>query len=268
MEALGEADPRAFSKFLDEHSASIEMAVAYLMRHISKGLFYEFPPPDTDRFCLYATYWKDSVLESRSKSLQRHFDYPITYGLIQFIAARGLMSAGRVLGDKSLTTLSHHLYLTGIGHFMTQDHFRVAESPTIDIMHESSDELQALAFIPRQYRKYLPLAAMKHRAKGLETNIGYACSSKAMAGSLVDKYHGYDVWPFEQALIHYGATKFKLHHQAKVANRVVPHIGSGTELLQPGHKVVPAGNSSQLWSTAASVYFHHSPRLLSQRYWL
>jgi hypothetical protein len=268
IEALGRISQPQLRKFLSSHESTVAQAITYLKRHLMSDIFYEFPPPGADRFCLYSTYWKDSVIATHSKRLQTNIDYPIAYGLVQFITARGLLSASRVLNDDDLAALSHRMFVHGIKRFITKDHFLIASSPKIDIEHDSSDELQILAYLPAAYRRYLPLNAMKRRAEGLETPIGYACSTQQMAAVLSDKYHGYVVWPFEQALINYGATKFSLLHQAVAAAKTAPFIKDGYELLNPHSAVSADGNINQLWSSAAALYFTNPARSRERMAWL
>jgi glycogen debranching enzyme len=85
---------------------------------------------------------------------------------------------------------------------------------------------------------------------------------------LSDGYHGSRIWVYEQAMIHYGATKFGLDNEASTAKAIAGHIGEGQELfglLYNGLK--PQGNNRQLWSVAAAAYFSGKSNL-SKDNWL
>jgi hypothetical protein len=171
------------------------------------------------------------------------------------------MSASTMLGMEELTGVADEMFRRGIRQFILTSKFVVARGPRFVFAQESSDELHCLAYIPSKFGRLLPLKAIQGRARLLETPIGFACTPKAVADELDDKHHGYVVWPFEQALIHYGSTKFGLKRCAACAASIAPHIGIGSELLEVLPEIKPAGNNRQLWSVAASVYFSEAPSL-------
>jgi hypothetical protein len=63
------------------------------------------------------------------------------------------------------------------------------------------------------------------------------------------------VWPFEQAFIHDGCRNFDLRQEASVAEKVIPYIQDGNELIELRPTIRPGGNPLQLWSVAAGQYF-------------
>jgi glycogen debranching enzyme len=125
----------------------------------------------------------------------------------------------------------------------------------------SSDELHSLAFIPKEYAKLIPFDAVQERAKDLITPVGIACTPKDISDKLTDTYHGYKVWIFEQAVIHYGCTKFGLKDMAHATTGSTSYIETGHELLSVTPTIAPLGNSHQLWSVAAKIYFSESQSL-------
>jgi glycogen debranching enzyme len=125
----------------------------------------------------------------------------------------------------------------------------------------SSDELHALAYIPQEYAPLLPKTEIAARAEQITTEAGFACTPEKIGAKLTDQYHGYKVWPFEQALIHYGSKKFGIDMLADVATRCVPYINQGQELLAVKPEIKPEGNDLQVWSRAADIYFSDAPSL-------
>jgi glycogen debranching enzyme len=166
-----------------------------------------------------------------------------------------------------LQKLADILYRKGIENFIDEDNFCVYQDLAGSLHQASSDELHILAYVPPVYRDLLPLKEMERRAEVLYTPAGIACTPELIANTLPDKYHGYAVWPFEQALIHYGSKKFGLTEPAKVAEASAEHIHNGNELVHITPEVLPGGNDRQLWSVAARLYFndtsdlHHNPWL-------
>lgn len=250
-ELLTRLDHEAGPAFMRENRPSLEAAADYLRRHVKDDLFYEFPPPGAEGFSLRVTYWKDSqMLAEREEP-----SYPVLYALAHFQAARGLQSAGVLLGEPLLARRAGRMFSRGIREFMHENLFISQGDASALSLAPSSDELHALAYIPRRHRSELPLEAIRRRAEGLETAAGYSCTTRRGDAQLDDHYHGYTVWPFEQALIHYGAGKFGLDAIAGVTERVAGHIGEGTERLKLIPSVAPIGNPRQLWSVAAGEYF-------------
>jgi len=113
---------------------------------------------------------------------------------------------------------------------------------------------------------------IKERSERLATPFGFS-SIPVQVGKLLDnRGHGDSVWPFEQALIHYAALKFKINGVAPIAASVVPHIVLGEERLRIQNtqgiiEPVPIGNSQQLFSVASAMYFYNVSVLRETR-WL
>jgi hypothetical protein len=265
LEFLRHLNRHESAQFLATHGESLEAALDCIYRHIKDGIFWEFPPEGADHFSLRVTYWKDSILPLSSGKTEAR--YPVAFALAHFQAARGVLAAANLLDRDDLRELADVMYINGIARYINEDNFCVAEDRQGRLEQVSSDELHALAYIPVRYRDRLPMMAIHDRVKTLVTEAGIACTPKAIADTLEDKYHGYVVWVFEQALIHYAAEKFGLHDVAGITTRCARHIDTGHELLEVDPAIVPAGNSHQLWSVAAKIYFsdEHS---LRQTKWL
>ena len=255
VEALGHLDPVAYGRFMADGDGAKHVAAAadYIEQHLREGIFWEYPPESSQHYALKTTYWKDSVLPDPAGKQEP--DYPATFALAHFQNARGMLSAATVLSDDRLRLVADGMFATGIEEFITANYFETYRDQSSRLQQASSDELQALAYIPPGYRYMMPMRAIRARARQLQTPAGYACTPLAVASRLKDAYHGYVVWPFEQALIHYGCLKFGLRHEAEIAGRCAPHINLGNELLLIESDISGAGNDRQLWSVAAKQYF-------------
>ncbi len=253
FEALQELNQPLASELITVHQSNIEAAVGYILHHVQDDLFHEFPPPGAARFALKATYWKDS--EGPLNTANAPIEYPIAYALAHFQAARGLMAAAKIQKNRQWDETAQAMFKAGIAKFITPADFVIGCGPAVCLSQDSSDELHSLAYIPAEFASALPLKRIAQRATILETPAGFACMPQAVADRLTDTYHGYVVWPFEQAIIHYGASKFGLKPQVNIAKRVAPLIGSGQELFDIKPHVEPRGNARQLWSEAAAIFF-------------
>jgi glycogen debranching enzyme len=265
IEALLNEDRPAAEQFISNHHDSIESAVEYIESHITEDIFWEYPPAPAERFSLRITYWKDSVLPNADRGLEPV--YPVAYGLVQFQTARGLLAASRLLHRRDLAAQADRMFVIGIQKFMRAEAFCVAEDRSGPIEQASSDEMHALAYIPHEYGSVLPLGAISRRAAQLVTPVGFASTPRRYSNELSDRYHGYVVWVFEQAMIHYGCQKFGMSHAANVARRSADYIAGGQELLAVEPTIQPLGNDQQLWSVGARVYFSEDPSL-RQAKWL
>lgn len=259
LELLYELNESIGSTFITKHQEAIRKAVEYLQRHIVDYIFWEFPPKGARHFSLHTTYWKDSIVPRLTGSDEPR--YPVAYALVQFQTARAFLSAAKLLDESQFKNLANKIYETAIHKFITADAFCVEEDNSGRLEQASSDELHALAYIPATYKTILPLPSIAKRAKSLTTKAGIACTPADIGLLLPDQYHGYVVWMFEQALIHYGCKKFGLNNLAQVANRCQPYIHNGQELISVVPSIEPLGNKHQLWSVAADIYFSDEPSL-------
>jgi len=272
-EALLQIDHTAGEDFLRRREENLRQAARYILAHIGNdGLFWECPPEGNSAFGLKVTYWKDSILTGPNGKEEP--DYPVAFGHLQFIAARGLLSAARLLHDRDLSQTADSMFEAGIREFIQPSDYIVYRDQRDQQAHPSSDELHSLAYIPTQYQSILPTGAIEHRARVLATPFGYACTPREISQHMQDQYHGYTVWTYEQAKIYYAAMKYNLGAVALTAAAVEPYINEGQELFtikrQDGQVIpVPTGNKQQLWSVAAKVLFAdpHNSHLL-QTQWL
>lgn len=266
-EALKNLDKQRYDQFLAGSKNSLKKAADYITNSIDNNfLFREMPPGGSGKYALKVTYWKDSILPEANGKTEPI--YPVIYPQVQFIAARGLLSASILLNDNSLANIAEAMIQTGIDQFIREDGYVVYQDKHKQLIQTSSDELHSLAYIPQRYSKYLPLEAISNRAVQLSTPFGYMCTPIDISNQLSDNYHGSSVWIFEQAMIHYGANKFGLDKEKKIASLIADHILEGQELLAIDYDHIgqitptPAGNNRQLWSIAAKEYFINSNNLL------
>lgn len=250
----------ADADFIKSQRLNITRAIDYINSHIMDDVFWEFPSAGARQFSLRITSWKDSMSPSGN---QEELEYPVAYSLVQFQVARGLLAAGRLLDRADLRKRADRMFRAGIREFIGNNSFCVQRTRDTRLELSSSDELHALAYIPREYADRLPLDAIIYRAQELLTPAGIACISKNANARLSDTYHGYVVWIFEQSMIHYGAKKFGLRDIAAVTEKCIPFIGNGQELLSIVPDIAPLGNDRQLWSVAAKIYFSDAPSLCS-----
>jgi glycogen debranching enzyme len=265
LEFLRHLNQRESNDFLSTHQESIEAALEYIFSHIRDDIFWEYPPPGAEQYSIRITYWKDSIVPSTTGKEEPA--YPVTFALAHFQAARGLLAAANLLERTDLREIAHTMFTQGISKFITESAFCVLEDHDGRLEQPSSDELHALAYIPMKYADLLPLAAIQERVTPLITEAGIACTPKAIGEHLPDTYHGYLVWVFEQAMIHYGSEKFGLHDIAAITTRCIPHIDTGHEILTVDPEIKPRGNTHQLWSVAARLYFSEA-HSLRQTKWL
>jgi glycogen debranching enzyme len=265
IEGLREVSNDKYQEIVSTYHRQILSAVAYLRNHLEDDLFYERPPKGASHFTLKVTYWKDSILPDVSG--REELNCPAAYALPHFMAARALMGAASILDTEELTEIADKMFRRGISQFMQTSQFVIVKTHKLVFAQDSSDELHCLAYIPLQFKDRLPLEAMQMRATILETPAGFACTPKAVDDLIHDTYHGYVVWPHEQAFIYYGCQKFGLEDGMSIATRVVPYIGKGNERLEVFPSIKPLGNNQQLWSTAAGVYFSETSALRTD-HWL
>jgi hypothetical protein len=257
LELYGDLNKAAQQNFIQANRNGLHAAVHYIQRHIRNNIFWEFPPAGSEHFSLRTTYWKDSVVPSSTHGEEPR--YPVAFALAHFQAARGLLAAARLLRSSELSKAAEQLFITGIETFIRPDAFCIEIDLNGKLEQASSDELHCLAYIPAGYVHLLPITAIWQRAEPLITPAGLACTPREISETLTDTYHGYVVWIFEQAFIDYGCRKFGLPDLAAIARRCVPHINDGQELLSVEPIIAPIGNTHQLWSVAAGLYFQANP---------
>lgn len=250
---------------------SIENAVEYILSHVEDSVFVERPPKGAAGFALNTTFWKDSVLPKPDKEKPA---YPVVYPQAHFIAARGLLSAARLLHDQELAIIADKMFRTGITDFMRPDGYVAYVDYEEELKQPSSDELHNLAFIPYKYGWLIPFDEVMQRAESLETPFGYMCTPPECTEGILDRYHTTKVWTQDNALANYGAIKHGRSHEAKVSSSIAPLIDDGQELFgvetDSDGNMFPKreGNSRQFWASASKCYFSNDHSSLLSYPWL
>jgi glycogen debranching enzyme len=238
----------------------IKKAVRYILAHIdSNGFFFEDPAAcGSDGFALKVTYWKDSILLNRSGG---QADYPVIYTLAQAQNLSGLKSAALLLDSttwdiqiKALQNGLNSLFNSSINNFV------IARDQIGDIIADSDDFLHMLFYLDPEdiNQKYIEESVIKSHI--LETPFGYRTNSADFC-SLVDTYHSCTLWPFEQAVIHFGARKFGLKRVMEVSSRIKDHLVTNPEYFMldgDPNTYKAAGNDPQLWTWANKEYFRNN----------
>lgn len=260
MDAERLAGSARYRPVVEQNLASVELALGNILSHIGEdNLYWERPPQGATAFGLYVTSWRDSILPHADGKVEPA--YPVVYPLVHFMAARSLLSASKVLRRPELGELADAMYRTGIAEFLRPDGYVTYRDQQGELVQPASDELQALAYIPRRYTHLLPIGALLQRARTLTTPLGFACTPSEVAEQLVDQYHGYTVWPPAQAKSHEGGTTHNIPYVKAVAGRIAVRGLNGHELIRFRHLpdgkmyAYPDGNSDQAWSVATREYF-------------
>jgi len=245
------------------YKENIKRAVDYILSHLNGDVFIESPEfSGAERFALKVTYWKDSEIPDRKDGEP---DYPVIYPLVHIQNMRGLKSAARILGSKSLEKTSESmrkalqtLYDEETGAFY------IAIDKQGHIRGVSSDSLHALFYLePGDISEEMVRKIVESSSK-LETPLGYRTMSHEVAERTKNPYHTRTVWPFEQAVINIGAKKFGLKQVEEVSSRIREWLDTDPEIfILNGEDVKKGGCDPQLWTIAAKRYFQSSKQIQS-----
>lgn len=251
---------------ISAHREALEASAGYIQRHLDDDhVFYDSPLfSGADRFELPVTYWKDSRLPGRQDGVPH---YPVIYTLVHAQNLHGLRSLGQLLADDALTARAEAMaeaLRTTL--WSDREGFFIARDQDGAIYGASSDFLHILYHLEPGDLTVAQLAWIRERARPLETPIGYRALDPHMLA--VSPYHSKTVWPFEQALIHAGATRFGWRDEAAVAQRVVDRLDVDLPEFREIYRVSANGTvepqavgaTLQLWTLAARVYFERQER--------
>jgi len=245
--------------FIKKNKLFIKRASDYILNHLnSKGAFLEDPAfCKANRFALNVTYWKDSELIERKHGIP---NYPVCFTLAHIQNMAGLRSAFALLQSQGLlqkvkkmkSYLNKELfdYKTGA--------FYLAKDSKGGISAISSDLLHALFYLKPGDISNKTLKGIAKASEVLETDHGYSVLDPKKAHLMKNPYHSKAIWPFEQALIHSGAKKFKLKKIAEKASRILPYLDTNPEVFFISKKAIKRGGCDpQLWTIAAKKYFEN-----------
>ncbi len=251
--AVGELARHGELGIAQRYRENVARAVGYFHEHIYDGVFHEDTKQSGgERFALKVTYWKDSDLNVAGE--MKEPTYPIAYALPHFQCQAALRCAARLLGSGELEEIADEMTARGFETFWRDDHFAVAvERHGAVVDPPSSDSLHSLLYIRPGDIARPDAQRLVHYSEQLATPYGYL-AGLAQADD-VDEYHTRWVWVHEQSLLHSAARRHGLDRAEEVATRIVPTLDRGfPELIDPSSGG-PRGNSTQLWSIGAHVYF-------------
>jgi len=248
---------------IKKQKENIRKAVNNTLLHLnSDNLFIESPKfSGGKRFLLPTTYWKDTGLIKR---FFRTPKYPVVYSLAHIQNLAGIRSAARILQDKILEKKAQEMKkaLNKLWD-KKRGNFYLAIDKKGKISATDSDTLHALYYLEKGDLTKEQLNKIIEGSKKLESFAGYRARGLEHRGMIGYWGHDYSymVWPFEQAIIHAAAKKFKIKHLQEVSKRVAKFIKSkdSYEILSiKNNKVKGIGCKTQLWTMAAKHYFNNN----------
>lgn len=250
--AIARVAPNRSPKWLKMYRPHITRALRYITSHLHRGIFYEDPHKcGAERFALKVTYWKDSELND----VEKEPVYPIAYSLVHFQNAEAVRAMGQLLNRKWLLRRSERMLRRGLEFFWRDDHFIIARDGNGRVIDApSSDSLHSLLYIdPEEIEPQYPSKVVAY-SEQLVTRTGYLPAIRQVEE--LDTYHTDKVWVHEQALLHAAARRHDLQRAQEVAGRIIGTLEKGfPELVDPTEEGAHAGNTVQLWSIGAYLYF-------------
>ncbi|MEI6728773.1 MAG: hypothetical protein WCK98_03975 [bacterium] len=232
-------------------------AFEYIQKHTKNGLFWESPSySGATTFALKVTYWKDSQIIHRPNHQPA---YPICYTLTQvqnLAAMRFLRDFVKVvdaekLAQEMIDAFKEKMYNEQSGQFL------LARDELGEIIVETSDTLHMLYYLEVGDLNQSQVDAVIKTSGKLLTTHGFR-TMIANQAEKVESYHSKTVWPFEQAIIHSGATKFGLTQIALIAARVYKYLKTEPEFFildDQGQSLTKGGCDPQLWTVSSKHYF-------------
>ncbi len=248
-------------EFISRQKKYIEKATDYILRHLVNYLFVEDPKfSDAKRFALKLTYWKDSQVSNRKNGSPF---YPAVFTLAHVQNMRALRSASKLIDSSDLLEIAEEMkrHLTIL---FDEKHgvFYTGVDQKGFFPGVSSDNLHMLYYLEPGDLSKDRIQKIIENTKRLETVFGYITldtKDEWLTGDVTKHtgYHTNTVWPFEQAMIHSGASKFGIESVKKISERIYPHIeNSFPELfINEDGQFRKKGSEVQLWTIASKIYF-------------
>lgn len=244
-----------------KHAKHIEKAAAeYILSHVKDDLFIEDPGfCGSNEFALKVTYWKDSEIIGRENGKPK---YPVVYTLAHVQNARGLKSAAKLLGSKSLKEKAEKM-IEGLKKLYDEENggFCIGIDSEGCIKAKSSDSLHVLFYLEKEEVSKEMLEGIVETSVSLETPAGYRTLDTKSTKQVKDKYHAGTVWPFEQAIINSAARKHGLKRVEEISSRIMKYLNTAPELFViERNQVEKGGCDPQLWTLGAKEYFMNRDR--------
>ncbi|NCU38140.1 hypothetical protein EOL96_03755, partial [Candidatus Saccharibacteria bacterium] len=141
VEQLSHIDAAAYEQFVAANRAHIVAAAKHITHMLNQdNLFTDTPPTasphDPGNYELRVTYWKDSILP-HTDGKQRP-EYPVSFALAHFMAARALVSAATVLKSHEYAALADTMFTHGIATFVQASGFTVYKDVSETYVQHSS----------------------------------------------------------------------------------------------------------------------------------
>lgn len=232
---------------------NIKRALEYILSHLRNGFFYEDPKfCDADKFALKVTYWKDSSIINRENGEPI---YPVVYTLAHIENMAAVRFAAEILESKELLDIAEDMKSKALD-LLFSNGFVIARDEKGDIKGITSDILHSLFYFELGDLNKEQLQKIIEASKKIETPFGYRVLDKKLSESVDDKYHSDSIWPFEQAIIHFGAIKFGLKDIKDVSFKIFNLLDTDPEIfILEGDGAKKGGCDPQLWTIAAKKYF-------------
>ncbi|RLJ06125.1 MAG: hypothetical protein DRP18_01620 [Candidatus Aenigmatarchaeota archaeon] len=232
-------------------------AIEYILPHIKDDLFIEDPGfSGAEEFGLSVTYWKDSEITGRENGKPKH---PVVYTLAHVQNAKGLRSAAKLLGSRSLKEKAEKM-IERLKELYDEENggFYIGIDSEGRIKAKSSDSLHVLFYLEKEEVSKEMLEGIVESSVSLETSAGYRTLDAKAAKQVKDKYHAGTVWPFEQAIINSAARKHGLKRLEEISSRVMKYLDTDPELFViEENRVKKGGCDPQLWTIGAKEYFRN-----------
>lgn len=244
--------------FLKKNNESIMKAVSYILNHLNENNeFVESPSfSNTSSYALKVTYWKDSVLLDR---IDGEPSYPIVYTLVHILNMVAIKKISKLLENKELYQIYENMKVALENLYDEKNKcFYIAKDSLGLISGVTTDSLHALMYLEEDDISNKVLQGIAQSSKLLETEIGYRTMSKELAEKMEDSYHAKTVWPFEQAVIHRGASKFNFKEICKISGKILKKIETENYeiyTITDNSDFDAGGCHTQLWTIAAKKYF-------------
>src|SRR3989344_1158148 len=235
------------------YNACDTTALEYILSHLRNGFFYEDPKfCDADKFALKVTYWKDSSIINRENGEPI---YPVVYTLAHIENMAAVRFAAEILESKELLDIAEDMKSKALD-LLFSNGFVIARDKKGDIKGITSDILHSLFYFELGDLNKKQLQKIIEASKKIETPFGYRVLDKKLSESVDDKYHSDSIWPFEQAIIHFGAIKFGLKDIKDVSFKIFNLLDTDPEIfILEGDGPKKGGCDPQLWTIAAKNYF-------------
>lgn len=254
------------TEFVKGLAGPVALAIRFMEAHLVNGLLVEDPTySGASGYALRATYWKDSQLPQRGDPA-----YPVAYTLVQAQAVAAFRAAAVLAeGNPQLEDTARNLSaLAGIARDALFEQLWDSELNIPLIAHDqqggisgiSSDILHLLAYLEPGDISEHHLGLIEQASQQLATPYGYRTLANGHRDYDPHAYHLGAIWPFEQAMIAFGACRHGMPRVRDIAGRVIDVLEAegfpelvywtGQASIENALAVPGQGCDLQLWTLA------------------